>query len=81
MRFLALLLKTELERRCTEREQAREWAEVVRGSDNPHEVQTLFRGRHYLLRSQFTGDAPKAIRAAGVTGRLGLVGYLAEGTA
>ena len=64
--FLALLLKTELEQRLAEREEAWEWAEVVRGLDNLQEVETVFRGRHYLLRSQFTGDAHKAIRAAGV---------------
>jgi hypothetical protein len=64
--FLALLLKTELERRLAECGQAWEWAEVLRGLDQLQEVQAVFRGRHYLLRSQFTGDAHKAIRAAGV---------------
>jgi hypothetical protein len=64
--FLALLLKTELERRLTQCGQAWEWAEVLRGLDQLQEVQVVFRGRHYLLRSQFAGDAHKAIRAAGV---------------
>jgi len=64
--FLALLLKTELEQRLAEREEAWEWAQVVRGLDNLQEVETVFRGHHYLLRSQFTGDAHKAIRAVGV---------------
>jgi len=64
--FLALLLKTELERRLAECGQAWEWAEVLRGLDQLQEVEAVFRGRHYLLRSQFMGDAHKAIRAAGV---------------
>jgi hypothetical protein len=64
--FLALLLKTELERRLAEQRQAWEWAEVLRGLDNLQEVEVAFRGRRYLLRSQFMGEAHKAIRAAGV---------------
>jgi hypothetical protein len=64
--FLALLLKTELERRLAEQGQAWEWAEVLRGLDHLQEVEVAFRGRRYRLRSQFLGDAHKAIRAAGV---------------
>jgi hypothetical protein len=64
--FLALLLKTELEKRLEERGQTWEWAEVLRGLDNLQEIEAVFRGRRYLLRSQFMGDAHKAIRAAGV---------------
>jgi len=64
--FLALLLKAELEKRLEERGEPWEWAEVLRGLDNLQEVEAAFRGRHYLLRSQLTGDAHKAIRAAGV---------------
>ena len=64
--FLALLLKTELERRLAESGQAWEWAEVLRGLDHLQEVEVAFRGRRYRLRSQFLGDAHKAIRAAGV---------------
>jgi hypothetical protein len=64
--FLALLLKTELERRLAEQRQAWEWAEVLRGLDNLQEVEVAFRGRRYLLRSQFMGEAHKAIRAVGV---------------
>jgi hypothetical protein len=64
--FLALRLKTELERRLKQRDQTWEWAEVLRGLDNLHEVQLAFRGHRYLLRSQMTGDAHKAIQAAGV---------------
>lgn len=64
--FLALRLKAELERRMADRGEEWEWAEVLRGLDNLQEVEAAFRGHHYLLRSQFTGQAYKAIRAAGV---------------
>ena len=30
------------------------------------EVEAVFRGRHYMLRSKLTGHAHKAIRATGV---------------
>jgi hypothetical protein len=64
--FLALLLKAELEKRLKGQNETWEWAEVLRGLDNLQEVEAAFRGRHYLLRSKLTGDAHKAIRAAGV---------------
>ena len=64
--FLALRLKAELEKRMADRDEEWEWAEVMRGLDNLQEAEVAFRGHHYLLRSQFTGQAHKAIRAAGV---------------
>lgn len=64
--FLALRLKVELEKRLQDRGEAWEWAEVLRGLDNLHEVEAAFRGRRYLLRSSLIGHAHKAIRAAGV---------------
>lgn len=64
--FLALLLKTELERRLAASGQTWEWAEVLRGLDHLQAVEVAFRGRRYRLRSQFLGDGHKAIRAAGV---------------
>jgi hypothetical protein len=64
--FLALLLKAELEKRLDARAEEWEWAEVLRGLDNLQEVAAVFRGRRYLLRSQLTGQAHTAIRAAGV---------------
>lgn len=48
------------------RGQVWEWAEVLRGLDNLQEVEAVFRGRRYLLRSQLLGDAHQAIRAVGV---------------
>ena len=64
--FLALRLKAELEKRMQDRNEEWEWAEVMRGLDNLQEAEVAFRGHRYLLRSQFTGNAHKAIRAAGV---------------
>lgn len=64
--FLALVLRAELERRLGEREESWEWAEIVRGLDNLHEVEAVFQGRRFLLRSQLIAEAHKAMRAAGV---------------
>jgi hypothetical protein len=64
--FLALLLKAELEKRLAARGGDWEWAEVLRGLDNLQEVAAVFRGHRYRLRSQFTGQAYAAMRAAGV---------------
>ena len=64
--FLALRLKAELERRLAAHATSWEWAEVVRGLDNLQEVEAMFRGHRYMLRSQLTGHAHKAIQAAGV---------------
>lgn len=64
--FLALVLKTELEHRLRERGEPWEWAEIVRGLENLQEVEAVFRGRRFFLRSQLVGQAHKAIRASGV---------------
>jgi len=64
--FLALRLKAELEKRLRDRGEEWEWAEVLRGLDDLQEVEAVFRGRRYLLRSQLVGHAHKAIRATGV---------------
>lgn len=64
--FLALRLKADLEQRLRERDEAWEWAEVVRGLENLQEVEAVFQGRRFLLRSQLVAQAHKAIRAARV---------------
>lgn len=64
--FLALVLKTELEHRMRERGESWEGAEIVRGLENLQEVEAVFRGRRFFLRSQLVGQAHKAIRASGV---------------
>ena len=43
-----------------------EWAEVIRGPDNLHQVEANFQGRSFLFRSQLQAHASTAIRASGV---------------
>jgi Transposase DDE domain len=64
--FLALLLKRALEQRLAEKGQTWEWAEIVRGLDNLQEVEAVFQGKRFVLRSQVLGQAHKAFMAAGV---------------
>jgi transposase len=64
--FLALLLKRALEQRLEEKGQTWEWAEILRGLDNLQEVEALFQGKRFVLRSQVIGEAHKAFMAAGV---------------
>ena len=64
--FLALRLKVDLERRLAATSERWEWAEILRGLDNLQEVEAVFQGKRFLFRSQFTGQAHMAIRAAGV---------------
>jgi hypothetical protein len=64
--FLALLLKRALERRLEEKGEPWEWAEILRGLDNLQEVEALFQGKRFVLRSQVLGQAHKALMAAGV---------------
>src|SRR5271167_486790 len=64
--FLALLLKHDLESRMRQAGMQWEWAEVIRGLDNLHQVEANFQGRSFLLRSQLQAHASAAIRAAGV---------------
>jgi hypothetical protein len=64
--FLALLLKRALEERLEAKGQTWEWAEILRGLDNLQEVEALFQGKRFVLRSQVIGDAHKAFMAAGV---------------
>jgi len=64
--FLALLLRRALEHHLEEKGERWEWGEIVRGLDNLQEVEAVFQGKHFLLRSQVLGQAHKAFRAAGV---------------
>jgi transposase len=64
--FLALLLRRHLERRLEEKGERWEWAEIIRGLDNLQEVEALFQGKGFVLRSQVLGQAHKAFMAAGV---------------
>jgi len=64
--FLALLLKRALEQRLEEKGETWEWAEILRGLDNLQEVEAVFQGKRFVLRSQVLGQAHKAFMAAGV---------------
>ena len=64
--FLALLLQRALEQRLEEKGETWEWAEILRGLDNLQEVEALFQGKRFVLRSQVLGQAHKAFMAAGV---------------
>ena len=64
--FLALLLRRALEQRLEDKGQSWEWAEILRGLDNLQEVEALFQGKRFVLRSQVLGQAHKAFQAAGV---------------
>jgi hypothetical protein len=64
--FLALLLKRGLEQRLEQKGQSWEWAEILRGLDNLQEVEAVFQGKRFVLRSQVIGEAHKACLAAGV---------------
>ena len=64
--FLALVLRRALEQCLEEKGETWEWAEILRGLDNLQEVEALFQGKRFVLRSQVLGQAPKALMAAGV---------------
>jgi len=64
--FLALLLQRALEQRLEEKGETWEWAEILRGLDNLQEVEAVFQGKPFVLRSQVLGQAHKAFMAAGV---------------
>ncbi len=64
--FLALLLKTELERRMKFADLKCEWAQVIRGLDALQQVEVTFQDKRFVLRSQLTSEASAALRATGV---------------
>jgi Transposase DDE domain len=64
--FLALLLKTELERRMKFADLQCEWAQVVRGLEALQQVEATFQDKRFLLRSQLGAEASAALRATGV---------------
>lgn len=64
--FLALCLKRELELRLADKGLQAEWAEMIRGLDNLQQVELQLQGSRFFLRSQITGHASQAVRAAEV---------------
>jgi len=64
--FLALLLKTELERRMKFADLKCEWAQVIRGLAALQQVEVTFQDKCFVLRSQLTSEASAGLRATGV---------------
>jgi hypothetical protein len=64
--FLALLLKTELERRMKFADLKCEWAQIIRGLEALQQVEVAFQDQRFVLRSQLTSEASAALRATGV---------------
>ena len=64
--FLALLLKTELERRMKFADLKCEWAQVIRGLEALQQVEATFQEKRFVLRSQLTSEASAALRATGI---------------
>jgi len=64
--FLALLLKTELERCMKFADLQCEWAQVLRGLEALQQVEATFEDKRFLLRSQLGAEASAALRATGV---------------
>ena len=64
--FLALLLKTELERRLKFANLQCEWARVIRGLEALQQVEATFQDKRFVLPSQLTSEASAALRATGV---------------
>ena len=64
--FLALLVKTELERRMKFADLQCEWAQVLRGLEALQQVEATFEDKRFLLRSQLNAEASAALRATGV---------------
>ena len=54
--FLALVLKCELESRLRQSGLEWEWAEVIRGLDNLHQVEATLQGRRFLLLEPPSGS-------------------------
>jgi transposase len=64
--FLALILKTELERRMKFADLKCEWAQVIRGLDALQQVEVTFQDKRFVLKGQLTSEASAALRATGV---------------
>lgn len=64
--FLALCLKRELELRLESKGLKAEWAEIIRGLDNLQQVELHLQSSRFLMRSDITGHASQAVRAAEV---------------
>jgi transposase len=64
--FLALCLRKDLADRLASKGAQVEWNDIVRDLNELQEVQTIFSGKSFILRSQLKGCAYRALQAAGV---------------
>lgn len=64
--FLALVLRVQLQEMLEDRGHKLEWSDVLGDLDRLQEVETVFSGRRFVLRSQLKGCAGAVLRAVGV---------------
>ena len=64
--FLALCLRKELADRLAAKGTEPEWNDLVRDLNELQEMQTVFSGKSFILRSQLKGCAHQVLQAAGV---------------
>jgi hypothetical protein len=64
--FLALVLRVQLQEMMENRGLKPEWNDMLRDLDRLQEVETVFSGRRFILRSQLKGCAGAVLQAVGV---------------
>ena len=64
--FLALCLRKDLTDRLASKGSKLEWNDIVRDLNELQEMQTVFSGKPFALRSQLKGCAHKVLQAVGV---------------
>jgi hypothetical protein len=64
--FLALVLRVQLQEMFEDHGQKPEWNDVLRDLDRLQEIETVFSGRRFVLRSQLKGCAGAVLQAVGV---------------
>ena len=64
--FLALVLRVQLQEMLEAHGQKQEWNDVLRDLERLQEVETVFSGRRFVLRSQLKGCAGTVLKAVGV---------------
>ena len=64
--FLALVLRVQLQEMLENRGQKPEWNDALRDLERLQEIETVFSGRRFVLRSQLKGCAGAVLQAVGV---------------
>jgi len=64
--FLALILRKDLQKRMESRGWKSEWTDVRDDLDNLEEFHVATKGQQFIIRSRTSGEAGKAIQAAGI---------------